>query len=520
MKATAFARRCSMILVGCLLAATVAAQGLVEVVYATPHDVTTMEPTQVSGWMDHTATLAVFGSLVFNFDGVTGEVGYYPYLAKRLEPIDDFTWVVELHEGMTFQNGAPLNAEAIKFSLERVRHPDFPSGRYMHNAPIDRVEVVDEYTAHIHTSQPIAILHARLLRADGYIVEPGHYADTPPWERTAETAWDPVGAGPFVFVEHRPDDRLILDVNDGFIDPRGYERPNFDRLVLRVIPETSTLITEVLQGNVDIAPIPSDMIPVIEGAPGVRVVAGPNTTRLAFMINQDAHEALKDNRVRQAINYAIDVEELRLALTNGHGVRLPTHVNTPNHHPDLEPYPYDPDRARELLAEAGWADGFEINIDWSVPSETGRVAEAMVPYLEAIGIRVGEVRELDWGSVYIPRQTEGTLSALHGHGHGGVEMTPETDMWTYHPDRTTNSTNWEGPEADRFVELYSQLQGAVDPDRQRELNYELQELWYEQALGVTFWQMPRFMAVSDRIEHFIPYPGGHNEDFWTIRVRE
>jgi len=520
MKAPTFGRKLATILAGCLLATMASAQGLVEVVYATPHDVTTMEPTQVSGWMDHTAALAVFGSLTFNFDGMTGEVGYYPYLAKRLEPIDDLTWLVELHEGMTFQNGAPLNAEAVKFSLERVRHPDFPSGRFMHNAPIDRVEVIDEYTAHIHTSKPIAILHARLLRADGYIVEPGHYADTPPWDRTSETAWLPVGAGPFEFVEHRPDDRLILDVNDDFVDPRGYERPNFDRLVLRVIPETSTLLTEVLQGNVDIAPIPSDLISVVEDAPGVRVVAGPNTTRLAFMINQNAHEALKDKRVRQAINYAINVEELRMALTNGYGVRLPTHVNTPNHHPDLEPYPFDPDKARELLAEAGWADGFEINIDWSVPAEVGTVAEAMVPYLEAVGIRVGEVRELDWGSVYIPRQTEGTLSALHGHGHGGVEMTPETDLWTYHPDRTTNSTNWEGPEADRFVELYTQLQAAVNPERQLELNYALQELWYDQALGVTFWQMPRFMAVSDRIEHFIPYPGGHNEDFWTIRVRE
>lgn len=495
-------------------------QGLVEVVYATPHDVTTMEPTQVSGWMDHTATLAVFGSLVFNFDGVTGEPGYYPFLAEVFEPIDDLTWLVKLREGMTFHNGAPLNAEALKFSLERVTHEEFPSGRYMHNAPIDRVEVIDEYTAHIHTSSPIAILHARVIRADGYVVEPGHYADDPPWNRTEDTAWDPVGAGPFVFVEHRPDDRLILDVFDDFIDPRGYERPNWDRLVLRVIPETSTLITEVLQGNVDIAPITSDMIPVIEAAPGVRVVAGPDTTRIAFMINQNAHEALADKRVRQAINYAIDIEELLDALTGGFGVRIPTHVNPPNHHPDLAPYPYDPERARALLEEAGWGDGFQINIDWSVPSDVGRVAEAMVPYLEAVGIRVGEVRELDWGSVYIPRQTEGTLSGLHGHGHGGVEMTPETDLWTYHPDRTTNSTNWEGAEADQFRDLYTQLQAAVDPTRQQELNYALQELWYEEALGVTFWQAPRFMAVSDRIEHFIPYPGGHNEDFWTIRVRE
>ncbi len=496
------------------------AQAPVEVVYATPSDVTTMEPTQVSGFMDHTATLAVFGSLVFNFDGATGAVGYYPYLAERVEPLDDNTWLIQLRPGMTFHNGAPLNAEAIKFSFERVRHPDFPSGRYMHNAPIDSVEVIDELTVHVRTSRPISIFPARLLRADGYVVEPEHYADTPPWSRTPETAWNPVGAGPFKFVEHAPDDRMVLEVFDGFIDPRGYERPNFDRLILRVVPETSTLIAELLQGTIDIAPIPAEMVEVIERAPGVRVVAGPSTTRLAFMFNQNAHEALKDKRVRQAINYAIDVDELLEALTDGYGLRIPTHVNPPNEHPGLQPYPYDPERARALLAEAGWADGFEINIDWSIPSEVGRVAQAMVPYLEAVGIRVGEVRELDWGSVYIPRQTEKTLSGLHGHGHGGVEMTAETDMWTYHPNRSTNSTNWVGPEADRFVELYAQMQGATDPARLEALNYEIQELWYEEALGVTFWQIPRFVALSDRIEHYLPYPGGHNEDFWTIRVRE
>jgi peptide/nickel transport system substrate-binding protein len=390
----------------------------------------------------------------------------------------------------------------------------------MKTAPIESVEVVDEYTVHIHTSEPIAILPARLLRADGYIVAPEHYADTPPWNRVSETAFDPVGAGPFRYVEHRPDDRLILEVNHDFQDPRGYEAPNFDRLIMRVIPEPSTLVAEILQGTVDIAPIPADLVDVIDRAPNVRVVSGPDTTRITFIINQAAHPALADRRVRQAINYAIDVDELLEALTRGHGVRIPTHVNPPNVHPGLEPYPYDPARARELLAEAGYPDGFSINIDWSTPADVGRVAEAMVPYLEAVGIRVGEVRELDWGSVYIPRQREGTLAALHGHGHGGVEMTAETDLWTFHPDRATNSANWEGPAEDRFVELYAELRQAVDPQRQLELAYELQELIYEEAIAVTFWQMPRFMAVSDRIAHFIPYPGGHNEDFWTIRVAE
>jgi len=420
---------------------------------------------------------------------------------------------------MSFHNGEPLNAEAVKFSFDRIQHPDFPSGRYMSKAPIESVEVVDDLTVDINTTEPIAVFPARLLRADGYIVAPGHYDGEPPFD-TESTALDPVGAGPFKFESYTPDDRLVLSVNKDFKDPRGYEPPNFDRLVLRVIPETSTLMAELLQGNVDIAPIPEQMVEVVEAADGVRVVSGPNTTQMTFHFNQAAHPALADKRVRQAINYAIDVDALLEALTGGAGKRVPTRANPPNVPSDLEPYPYDPERARELLAEAGYADGFELNIDWGTPEAVGRVAEAIVPYLEEVGIKVGEVRGLEWGSVYVPRLTEGTLSGIYGHGHGGVEMTVETDMWTFHPDRSTNSTNWEGPAQERFVELYSQLQQAVDPEEQREIGYEIQQLAYDEAIGIVFWQMPRFMAVSDRIEHFIPYPGSHNEDFWTIHVRD
>lgn len=505
-----------------LLSTTIVAhaQGGVEVVYATPNDVGSLEPTQVQGFSDHTATLAVFGALTFNFDGKTGEVGYYPYLAESVEPVEQNVWRIKLREGMTFHNGAPLNAEAVKFSFDRIRHPDFPSGRYMKSAPIDNVEIVDDLTVDIHTTEPIAILPARLLRADGYVVEPEHYADEAPWEQVAKTAFDPVGAGPFKFVEHVPDDRLILDVNKDFKDPRGYPAPNYDRLVMRVVPEPSTLIAELMQGTIDIAPIPSEMVEVVESAPNLRVVTAPDTTRLSFMINQAAHPALADKRVRQAINHAIDVDSLLKVLTSGKGQRIPTLVNPPNVKPDLKPYAYDPDKAKALLAEAGYPDGFSIDIDWSTPAESGRAAEAVVPYLEAVGINVGEVRGLDWGSVYVPRHTEGTLAALHIHGKGGVEMTAETDLWTFHPDRSTNSLNWEGPAEEEFVRLYDELKQAVDPEKQQAIAYDLQQLVYDEAIEVTLWQMPRFMAVSDRIAHFLPYPGSHNEDFWTIQVAQ
>lgn len=494
----------------------------VEVVYAIGHDVKNLEPTQAAGWSDHVTNLAIFGTLAFNFDGVTGERGYYPYLAKSLEPIDDLIWEVKLHEGMTFHNGAPFTAEAIKFSYERIQDPDFPSGRFFKKLPIDKIEVVDDLTAHIYTTEPIPILPARMIRADGYIVEPGHYADSPPWEKVDKTAFNPVGAGPFKFESHKPDDSIVLSRFDNYKDSRGYELPNFDKLILKIIPEPSTLLAELLTGKVDIAPITSDLVTTIEEAEGLRVVYGDDTTRYGFPINTKAHPALGDKRVRQAINYAVNKDVIVETIGLGKAEKVIAHVNPPNEHPDLEPYPYDPQKASELLAEAGYPDGFTMNIDYSAPYDLmSKLANAVVSDLEAVGINIGEVRQLDWSSVFVPRMTEGTLEGLWGLGMGGVESTPETDLWTVHPERPTNSFNWaDTPEAERFLELYEELSRTMDPQRRQELNYELQKIIYEEALILNLIRMPRIMAVSDKIEFYEPYPGGFMEDWPTIRVVE
>lgn len=482
--------------------------------YATAHDVTTLEPTQASGWADHTAALAIFGSLVLNFDGRTGNPGYFPWLAERVEPVGDLCWAIQLRENLRFHNGEPLDAAALKFSFDRILAPDFPSRRYLHSAPIERVETDGALRVLVHTSEPIAIFPARLLRADAAPVAPGLYSHAD----TMETCWAPIGAGPFRFVDYREGEQLVLDVNRDFKDPRDGIAPNYDRLVLKVITKVEDLLEGMDLGSVDIVPIPAEAVAAVEAKAGWRVVSGPDTSRMSFEINQAVHPALADRRVRQAINHAIDAEALCAKLTGGAGRRIASLVNPPNADISLEPYPYDADRARALLADSGYGDGFEIAIDWSTAPDRGQLAEALVPYLGEVGIRVSQVRELDWAEEYLPGQVAGTLAGLHGHGHAGVEMTAETDLWPLHPQREANSTNWRGPAADRFIEIYRQLQRTTDSQAQRALADALQRITCEEAVSVPFWQLPRFVAVGPRVAHYRPYPGGHNEDFWAIRM--
>lgn len=485
-----------------------------DLVYASAHDVTTLEPTQVSGFGDHTAALAIFGAMVFNFDGTKGEVGYWPYLAEEVVARDPLNWVVRLRDGMRFHNGEALDAQALKFALDRVRASAFPSKRFMHFAPISAVEIEDRLTCVVRTSEPIAILPARLLRADGYAVAPSAYGTDP-----TPTAWAPVGAGPFRFESFEKGIALTLSVFEAFQDPRGIERPNFDRLVLRVVTDPQVLLSQMAEGAIDIAPITADQIERFSRLEGVRIISAPDTSRMSFEINQAAHPALADRRVRQAINHAIDKEALCQTLTGGAGRLITTLVNPPNADPELSRYGYDPERARALLADAGYGDGFSLAIDWSTAPDRGQIAHALVPYLEAVGIGVSAVTERDWALEYQPGQVAGTLGGLHGHGHAGVEMTAETDLWPLHPGREANSTNWSGPRAERFAVLYGELQKEVDPAEQKRIGYTLQALVHEEAISVPFWQLPRYVAVGPRVERFHPYPGGHNEDFWAIRLR-
>lgn len=480
-----------------------------ELVYATPHGVGTLEPTQAAGWADHTAALAIFGALVMNFDGASGRMGYFPWLAERVDAVDALTWEIALRPELTFHNGERLDAEALRFSFARILAPEFPSRRYFHSAPIVGLDVLSPLVLRVTTSRPIAIFPARLFRADGAPVAPRHYG-------AVTRSDDPVGAGPFRFVSHQPGDRLTLARFDSFADGRGL--PDFERLVLRTVHDPSELLAEMAAGRIDIAPIQPDQSQAVEALAGWRVVFGPDTSRMSFEFNQSAHPALADRRVRQAINHGIDVEALRQRLTGGAGERIASLVNPPNADPEIAPYRYDPSLARALLAEAGYGQGFPIAIDWSTGPDRGVLAQAVVPYLEALGIAVTGVHERDWSSAYLPGQVAGTLAGLHGHGHAGVEMTAETDLWPLHPEREANSTNWSGPEAERFVALYQQLQQTTDPADQRQLGNALQRITHEEALSVPFWQMPRYVAVGPRVRHFRPYPGGHNEDFSSIRM--
>ena len=453
---------------------------------------------------------AMFEPLVFDFEGRTGESGIRPALATSWEIIDDNTWHFFLREGVTFHNGEPFNAEAVKFSIERHLDPDFPSTDKFRDVPITAVNVIDDYTVEFVTETPVPILPERLSRNGAFILAPGHYADLP----LDEAGTSPVGTGPYMLEEFRRDDRVIMTRND---DWWGWdENSNIDRLVIRMIPEMSTAFSEVMAGNADIVRITPDLADVVVADPNVDLIVAPTLVRAVTIFNLDMYPELQDPRVRVALNLAVDREAMIDAFAFGQQELVSTTlINPPNEHPDLEPYPYDPERARELLAEAGFPDGFTIDtIDVMIP-DAFEFSEAVAQFWGMVGVEVGEVRRLE-SSVMRERWAARTLSVA-SYAWSAAENTPETDAWAVHDDRQTNSTHWVRED---FLEAYREITQTVDPGQRDVLNRRMQEILYEDPPWVYLYRIPAAYAVSSRIEGYNPHPSLLVEDWGALYVSE
>lgn len=453
---------------------------------------------------------AIFEPLLLDFDPETGERGLYPALATEWEAIDDLRWRFQLREGVVFHNGEPFNAEAVKFSIDRHLHPDFPSTNQFRALPIEAVEIVDEYTVDIVTETPLPILPQRLTRNGAYILAPGHYADLP----LDEAGTNAVGTGPYKLEEFRRDDRVIMRAHEEYW---GWsENSNIDRLVVRMIPEMSTAFSELINGNADISRVSADLADSVEREEDVDLVLTSTVMRVMVAFNLNVHPALEDPRVRVALNLAVDRDALIDAFAFGQrDAKNVTLVNPPNEHPDLEPYPYDPDRARELLAEAGYPDGFRIDVmDVMIP-DVFEVTSAIAQYWGQIGVEVGEVRNLE-AAVMSERWAGRTLSVA-GFLWSGPENTPETDMWAVHDGRQRNSTNWYRQD---FINAYDELIQTVDMERRDELNRTMQEILYEDPPWVYLYRLPAPNAVNKRVQGYVPHPSLVAEVWSSIYVEE
>lgn len=278
-----------------------------------------------------------------------------PRLATRWEVTSDgLRWTFYLRDDAVFQDGTPFNAEAVKDNVERLINPDIDVPLRTYVSMMDHAEVVDDYTVTIVLKYPHAPFLARMSASCSLLVSP-----TAAEKGQAYLAEHPSGTGPYKLVEWIKGERLILERFDDYWG----ERPYYDEIIFRVVPEDATRLMMLEAGDVDIIVRPPVAdIPRIEANPDFVVIKKPSTRTIYVAMNTQ-WGPLKNKKVRQAFNYAIDEEAIVGAILKGLGSVMDSPaIPAMFGYKSVGAYQYDPDKARELLAEAGYPNGFSVTL--------------------------------------------------------------------------------------------------------------------------------------------------------------
>ncbi len=371
-----------------------------KVVVAQGVDPTTLDPQDHEETPAYNVLLNLYDTLLVRDKNLK----ITPWLATSYKLINPTTWEFKLRQGVKFTNGEEFDAEVAKFSLERMANPA-NNLRMTALRTIDHVEVKDKYTIHIVTSKPFPTLDAQLsLR--GAMIPPKYFKE----HDKAFLARNPVGTGPFKFVKWVKDDQIELEANEQWWNGA----PKIKTLVFRPIPEETTRMSALQTGEVDIATnVPPHLVKEIKNHPKV-TVSSASSVRTIFIpiytvkceLIQGSYDCTKpiqspvaNPKVRQAINYAVDVDAIIKNVLEGQAIRTATPLTSKHfgYDPKLRPFPHDPARAKKLLAEAGYPNGIDLVLN----SPNGRypkdkeVSEAVAGQLTQAGIRT-QLKVYEW----------------------------------------------------------------------------------------------------------------------------
>lgn len=426
----------------------------------------------------------------------TQDLQFEPRLATSWEQIDDTTTRFKLREGVKFHSGNMLTSADVKWTFDRLKEsPDF-KGIF---ANFTDVEIIDDYTFDLKTSGAYPLV----LHTATYIFPMDSAFFTGTDENGADKAEivkhgnsfasrNISGTGPFVVTEREQGVKMVFE---RYADYWDTETPgNVTEIILTPIKEDPTRVAALLAGDVDfIAPVPPTDLDRIEGDSETNLITMPGTRIITFQLNQDRVEAFKDARVRLAIDYAVNnaaiVDRIMKGFATTGGQASP--AGYLGYDEALAPR-YDLEKAKELMAEAGYADGFSVTM--AAPNNRyvndDKIAEAVASMLSKINITV-DLKTMPKAQ-YWPEFDERSADMMMIGWHADTEDSANFHQFLTHcPDAETgngqyNSGNYCNEEADG---LMAQANEETDPEKRAELLRKLEGILYEEAAFIPLhWQ--------------------------------
>jgi peptide/nickel transport system substrate-binding protein len=369
-------------------------------------------------------------------------------LATSWEAPDKTTWVFRLQQGVKFHDGSPLRPEDVVHSFDRAKN-DAKSTRKPSVSNVERVEPLGEDAVKITLKQPDAVFLSRLKNI--YITSKAVWDQFGPEEADKKA----IGTGPYTFKSHVPGQGTVLEKN-----PNHWANlPNLaDTVIYRGIKENEPRVTALLNGEVDIiSEVSPDMAPRIDSSSRTQTV-GVRGQRIMFLQMNPAHAPWDNKALRKAVSHAIDKQGLINGLLGGRGypLQIPIGENVYGYNAEaVNPkYEYNPEKAKQLLAEAGYPNGLDVELFPTIGNNLKdyEIAQAMGAMLTQVGIRT-EVKNIEWSTLW-PQIQENKIP-FYFMGRGSVDD-PSEYLSQYFRFGVTKRTSYSNPRVDELLIAESQ----------------------------------------------------------------
>lgn len=451
-------------------------------------DLSTLDPTMSNNATDRHVYHNVFDTLVrLGTDG-----SMQPGLAESWDVSEDGKeYVFHLRQGVKFHDGTDFNAEAAKFNLDRARAEG--SARAGELRAITDVTVVDDSTLKITLSDAIPFLWNLADRA-GMMLSPKAVE-----ELGEEIGRNAVGTGPFKFVEWVQDDHLTLEKNPDYWEEG---KPYLDQLIFRPIPEGTVRSIELKSGNVDIIEkVPPQDVDSMKTTEGVEMLVKPGLG-YAYVFLNGAKPPLDNLNARKALAYAIDRTQLAELATFGTGLPgvSPIPPSSWAYNPDYKGIPYDPEKAKEFLTEAGMPDGFSFQLIIPPWEEFITSAQVMVEQWAAVGIKA-EIVQMELTALLDKLFAE-DYQAIYIDYSGRVD--PDPNLWGHTGCDAGN--NFSGVCNEEANKLLVEARTTVDQEKRKQLYFQAVPLVVEEQISQLYIYYPSILVAFDNALQIEYYP--------------
>ncbi|MDD2283524.1 MAG: ABC transporter substrate-binding protein [Eubacteriales bacterium] len=452
-------------------------------------------PTDPDNFHPHQSVAAATAEIAYNiYEGLVKAApdgSIIPALAAEwdISP-DGLKYTFTLREGAKFHNGREVTADDVVYCLSRLANPEI-SPKSRDYTSVQTIEAKGNQVI-ITLTKPDAVFLALLTEFGASVY---------PREAEEQLSTKPIGTGPFVLTAWEPNNSLTLDKFEQYWNP---QLPKLEKVTLKIIPEPTTMVNSLLTGHVDLVPrLEPDYLHQVEDQPDLQIIDSPMNLVQLMAINNSV-PPFDDIRVRQALNYAVNRQEIIQGAGWGKGTAIGSNL-TPamgSWYIDLtDMYPYNPEKAKELLTEAGYPQGFSATLHLPAPYPLHRNAgEIIADQLEAVGIKL-KLEVIEWGTwleqVNANRDYELTVVGFTGR------LDPHTMLNRYQSQSGRNISYFNNPEYDELL-----VQGLEETDHAArvEIYQQLQTILAQEASNVYIMDPSQIAVMSRDLKGWANYP--------------